>query len=268
MISQSDAQEADTTPPVVNVPADIVVESPDGTAQEITFVAKTSTVLKLDSLAPIPTSGQSWRTVDIFGQLLTIDRQSTISGAEIKLVFTGFTYAGKDHYKITTDNNGKFDWSNIIPIEEGYAIQAVYDGSSNFKSSKSQTEYFDVRSAPLQPQPPSPPPLQITNWGAMLFWIVIIMVVVIVVVRKLKKRKKRSIQYQTTGVSGQQQVYQQAPPKPKAKWRRKSKTPKPQGIEDYDLGPLLYCPNVACRSEHLQTKANGQKYCTKCGWNK
>ena len=29
-------------------------------------------------------------------------------------------------------------------IGEGYAIQAVYDGSSNFKSSKSQTEYFDV----------------------------------------------------------------------------------------------------------------------------
>ena len=129
---------ADTTAPTVNVPADIVVESPDGTAQEITFVAKTSTFLKLDSLAPIPKSSQISRTVDIFGQLLTIDRQSIISGAEIKLVFTGFTYAGKDHYKITTDNNGKFDWSNIIPIEEGYAIQAVYDGSSNFKSSKSK----------------------------------------------------------------------------------------------------------------------------------
>jgi len=120
------------------------------------------------------------------------------------------------------------------------------------------------------PQPPTPPPLQITNWGAMVFWIVIIMVVVIVVVRKLKKRKERSIQYQTTGGSGQQQVYQQAPPKPKRSFRIRKPKPKvqPQGIEDYDLGPLLYCPNVACRSEHLQTKANGQKYCTKCGWNK
>ena len=50
--------------------------------------------------------------------------------------------------------------------------------------------------------------------------------------------------------------------------KRKPKTPKPKTVEDYDLGPLLYCPNVACRSEHLQTKANGKKYCTKCGWNK
>ena len=50
--------------------------------------------------------------------------------------------------------------------------------------------------------------------------------------------------------------------------KRKPKTPKPKAVEDYDLGPLLYCPNVACRSEHLQTKANGKKYCTKCNWNK
>ena len=50
--------------------------------------------------------------------------------------------------------------------------------------------------------------------------------------------------------------------------KRKPKTPKPKAVEDYDLGPLLYCPNVACRSEHLQTKTNGKKYCTKCNWNK
>ena len=64
------------------------------------------------------------------------------------------------------------------------------------------------------------------------------------------------------------QVYQQAPPK-KQKFTefRKPKTPKPKAVEDYDLGPLLYCPNVACRSE-LQTKANGKKYCVKCNWNK
>ena len=64
------------------------------------------------------------------------------------------------------------------------------------------------------------------------------------------------------------QVYQQAPPK-KQKFTefRKPKTPKPKAVEDYDLGPLLYCPNIVCRSE-LQTKANGKKYCTKCNWNK
>ena len=65
------------------------------------------------------------------------------------------------------------------------------------------------------------------------------------------------------------QVYQQAPPK-KQKFAefRKPKTTKPQVVEDYDLGPLLYCPNVACRSEHLQTKVNGKKYFAKCVWNK
>ena len=201
---------------------------------------------------------------------MTIDRQSTISGAEIKLVFTGFTYAGKDHYKITTDNNGKFDWSNIIPIGEGYAIQAVYDGSSNFKSSKSQTEYFDVRSS-SQPGSDTSSEIRSDQDRVYVNWMIIIIVVVgVIVVWRTRRRKERSIQYQPTGGSGQQQAYQQAPPKPKRSFRIRKPKPKvqPQGIEDYDLGPLLYCPNVACRSEHLQAKANGQKYCTKCGWNK
>ena len=57
------------------------------------------------------------------------------------------------------------------------------------------------------------------------------------------------------------------PLKSKTIKKRKPKTPKPKAVEDYDLGPLLYCPNVACRSE-LQTKANGKKYCVKCNWNK
>tara|TARA_B100001013_G_scaffold339288_1_gene261157 strand:+ start:182 stop:571 length:390 start_codon:yes stop_codon:yes gene_type:complete len=90
--------------------------------------------------------------------------------------------------------------------------------------------------------------------------------VIICVVGPISKKVKQQVNQLH---QAQQQVYQQAPPK-KQKFTefRKPKTPKPKAVEDYDLGPLLYCPNVACRSEHLQTKANGQKYCTKCGWNK
>ena len=90
--------------------------------------------------------------------------------------------------------------------------------------------------------------------------------VIICVVGPISKKVKQQVNQLH---QAQQQVYQQAPPKKqKLTEFRKPKTPKPKAVEDYDLGPLLYCPNVACRSEHLQTKANGQKYCTKCGWNK
>ena len=90
--------------------------------------------------------------------------------------------------------------------------------------------------------------------------------VIICVVGPISKKVKQQVNQLH---QAQQQVYQQAPPK-KQKFTefRKPKTTKPKAVEDYDLGPLLYCPNVACRSEHLQTKANGQKYCTKCNWNK
>ena len=89
--------------------------------------------------------------------------------------------------------------------------------------------------------------------------------VIICVVGPISKKVKQQVNQLH---QAQQQVYQQAPPK-KQKFTefRKPKTPKPKAVEDYDLGPLLYCPNVACRSE-LQTKANGKKYCVKCNWNK
>ena len=89
--------------------------------------------------------------------------------------------------------------------------------------------------------------------------------VIICVVGPISKKVKQQVNQLH---QAQQQVYQQAPPK-KQKFTefRKPKTPKPKAVEDYDLGPLLYCPNVVCRSEHLQTKANGKKCCTKCNWD-
>ena len=143
-----------------------------------------------------------------------------------------------------------------------------YGGSSNFKTAQSQLQSFEVRPASFQP--PSPTQPDDNPYAGIAGLLIVVVIIAGIVIGIRGARKKKQTPHQTTGGSGQQQAYQQAPPKPKAKWRRKPKTPKPQVVGDYsglDLDPL-YCPNVTCRSEHLKTKANGQKYCTKCGWNK
>ena len=158
--------------------------------------SKTSTFLKLDLLDNTfrVEDLDSRASITFSGQLLKIDRQSTIPGAVITFAFTGFTMDGNDYHKITTDNNGKFDFGVIMPVGEGYAVQAVYDGSLNFEPSKSQTEYFDVRpvSPPPQVSPPqvSPPTEDPGDNVGGVFLLVIIMVVVIVAIA-IKKRKKR-----------------------------------------------------------------------------
>ena len=128
--------------------------------------SKTSTFLKLDLLDNTfrVEDLDSRASITFTGQLLKIDRQSTIPGAVITFAFTGFTMDGNDYHKITTDNNGKFDFGVIMPVGEGYAVQAVYDGSLNFEPSKSQTEYFDVRpvSPPPQVSPPQVSPPQVS----------------------------------------------------------------------------------------------------------
>jgi hypothetical protein len=154
-----------------------------------------------------------------------------------------------------------------------------YGGSSNFETAKSQTYSLKVFPAgfpePVTPAIPEPTQPDDNPYAGIAGLVIIVVIIAGIVIGIRGARKKKSIQYASpaapTGGSGQQQTWQQAPPKPKATWRRKPK-PKvqPQGIDDYsglDLDPL-YCANVACRSEHLITKANGQKYCTKCGWNK
>ena len=100
---------------------------------------------------------------------------------------------GNDYHKITTDNNGKFVFGVTMPVGEGYAVQAVYDGSLNYKSSKSQTEYFDVRMefAPGSGILEDGATLNDAYLIGTLFWIVIASVVVIPIVVIAKKRKKK-----------------------------------------------------------------------------
>ena len=223
--------------------------------------SKTPTILTLNTL---PSTVKAGETLRFSGSLKTTDG---IPVANEKIFFrNGVNELGS----INTHEDGTFSGTREMhQIGNDYMIFAFfYGGSSNFETAKSQTYSLKVFPVgfPVPPEPTQPEPTQPDdNPYAGIAGLLIIVVIIAGIVIGIKgARKKRSIQYQTIGGSGPQ-----PPPKPKATWRRKPK-PKvqPQGIEDYDLGPLLYCPNVACRSEHLQTKANGQKYCTKCGWNK
>ena len=140
---------------------------------------------------------------------------------------------------------------------------------------------FGVGLLPLPDPPQLPLPLPPTQpddnpYAGIAGLLIIVVIIAGIVIGIRGARKKKQTPYQTTGGSGQQQVQQQVYPQalPKKKRNIGIRKPKPQiqpqGIDDYsglDLDPL-YCANVSCLSEHLKTKANGQKYCTKCGWNK
>jgi hypothetical protein len=188
------------------------------------------------------------------GQILKTDSRLPISGVIIKLVFTGFTSNGNDHYKITTDNNGGYAWEVTMPVGEGYAVQAVYDGSSKNKSSKSQTEYFDVRLASLQPQPQ--PPTQSSGVAGMewiMILIPVIIIVVVVVAIKSRKKTSRTIpQRKTFGVK-----------QPK-KRRTGSPSSVPPSGESASTFAHYECPN--CHSENVVQNPNGSELCSVCGW--
>ena len=167
-----------------------------------TATSKTSTLLTLNPLPStfeIKDQNSPGVGITFSGKLTTSDRQYVITGAKIQLedIRSGQTV------QVTTDDNGEFSIKLNRAAGSNYAINAVFDGSLNFESSKSQTEYFDVRQVSFPPQSPpqiSPPqisPPQISpptedpgdNVGG-VFLLVIIMVVVIVAIA-IKKRKKR-----------------------------------------------------------------------------
>ena len=217
---------------------------------------RTATFLKLDSLDNTfqVEDRDSRASMTFSGQLLKIDRQSTIPGAVITFVFTGFTIDGNDYRKTTTDNNGKFDFGVTMPVGEGYAVNAVFDGSLNFESSKSQTEYFDVRLASLQPQPQ--PPTQSSGVAGME-WImilipVIIIVVVVVAIKSRKKTSRTAPQRRTFGVK-----------QPKKRRTRSPASVPPSG-ESASTFAHYECPN--CHSENVVQNPNGSELCSDCGW--
>ena len=153
---------------------------------------RTATFLKLDSLDNTfrVEKLDSRSSMTFSGQLLKIDRQSTIPGAVITFVFTGFTMDGNDYHKITTDNNGKFDFGVTMPVGEGYAVQAVYDGSLNYKSSKSQTEYFDIR---IDWGEEGTTEEQMEQIGMIMFGVLVLVLVIVVVVIAKKMMKKKPV---------------------------------------------------------------------------
>jgi hypothetical protein len=223
--------------------------------------SKISTVLTLNPLPPTIKVGE---TLTFSGSLMTTDGMPV---ADKKIYLRdGVNELGS----LDTRQDGTFAGTmKMNQAGNDYRVFAFfYGGSSNFETAQSQLQSFEVRPASFQP--PSPTQPDDNPYAGILGLVVLIIVIVGIVIGIKGARKKRPTQYQTTGGSGQQQMYQPVPPKKRKFTRFRKPKPKvqPQGIEDYDLGPLLYCPNVACRSEHLQTKANGQKYCTKCGWNK
>jgi len=235
--------------------------------------SKTSTFLKLDSLdntftAKGPNSGAD---VTYSGELLTGDRKSNITNAEIKLVFTGFTFEGKGHYKMTTDGDGEYELTVLMPIGVGYGVQAVYDGSlsSKFKSSKSQTESFTVMSATspvIPPTSPVIPPTQSSGGSDLNFmWILIILVVVFAVVAVviISKNKKK-----TPRATPQRKTFGVKPP------RKRRITPQPiVGVPSSADGPSTYgyfeCPNChepSAPQGKLRQNPDGSQFCSKCGW--
>ena len=221
--------------------------------------SKTSTFLKLDSLDnTFKAKGTNSRAdVTFSGQLLSADRKLFITGAPITLKFIGFTLDGKDHDKITTDDDGKFNEKFTMPIGKDYGIQAVFDGDKKFEPTKSQTEYFIVTLATSPPQPSPPQPSIRSSGVAGMEWImilipVIIIVVVVVAIKSRKKTSRTAPQRRTFGVK-----------QPK-KRRTGSPASVPPSRESASTFAHYECPN--CHSENVVQNPNGSEYCSDCGW--
>ena len=225
--------------------------------------SKISTVLTLN---PLPSFVKLGETLTFSGSLMTTDGMPV---ADKKISFWN-TGDESEFGWLDTRQDGTFAGTLKMNQADIFIVFAFfYGGSSNFETAQSTTTIFEVSATGSPPTQPDDNP-----YAGIAGLLIAVVVIAGIGIGIRGARKKKQTQHQTTGGSGQQQVQQQVYPQalPKKKRNIGIRKPKPQiqpqGIEDYDLGPLLYCPNVACRSEHLQTKANGQKYCTKCGWNK
>jgi len=116
-----------------------------------TPIPKTPTILKLDS---IPSTFKvkkqnSQADVAFSGKLTTNDRKYFITNAVIHLKDTRFG----ETVTVRTNDNGEFSVNWKWAVGNNYGVYAVYDGSSKYESSKSQTEYFTVKSQSIQSQP-------------------------------------------------------------------------------------------------------------------
>jgi hypothetical protein len=192
---------------------------------------------------------------------MTSDRQYVITGAVIDLKDTKF---GGD-VTVRTDDDGKFNVDWKWAVGDNYGVYAVYDGSSKFVSSKSQTEYFIVTSTtptipPTQPQTPTP-----TSGSFEWVWILVILgavfggVAVVIISKNKKKTPRATPQRKTFGTK--QPRKRQITPQP------------PVGMPSSVDGPSTYgyfeCPNChepSAPQGKLKQNPDGSQFCSKCGW--
>ena len=130
---------------------------------------------------------------------------------------------------------------------------------------------FSVNPVPIDPTTVTTPPERDDGYGGEALFIIIIVVIVVIIIKR--RKKKIPIPVQTPPGGGAT-----TSPAPKPAGRGKilrrgkalimGKQPLKQKSEMEPIH-LLRCGNIACRMEKfLVTEADGQQYCTKCGWKK
>jgi len=206
------------------------------------------TFLKLDSLDNEFTvrDPNSHANMVVTGQLLTADRKNSITNAEIKLEFTGFTFNNKDNYKMKTDSDGKYALEFALPVGGKYSIKAVYDGSTKFNPTKSQTEIFTVLTQTVNPTPIQQPSSSTPSGGfdpTGIVFLVIVSVIIGAVVVIVQKRKKSSKIAQVV---------------PGAKRAARSS---PSGHTE---ARTFECPD--CGSGKIRQNPDGSEFCSDCSW--
>ena len=239
--------------------------------------SKTSTLLILDSIpSTFEAQGQnSQAEVIVSGKLTSSDRQYVITSAIIQLKAERWGTA------ITTDGNGEFSFKKNWDVGNDYGVYAVFDGTSNFEPSKSQTEYFDVRPGAFQPQTTAPTEDSSPAGGMALLVIIMIVVIVAIAIKKRKKKIPVTIPPPSgRGTAGTATITKASKPR---KTPRAGKAPLLMGkirqakravgrqspkVKSF-VEPIHYLRCKHCHlEEFLENEADGQQYCTKCGWKK
>ena len=238
--------------------------------------SKTSTLLILNPLSStFEAQGQnSQAEVIVSGKLTSSDRQYVITSAIIQLK------AERWGTTITTDGNGEFSFKKNWDVGNDYGVYAVFDGTSNFEPSKSQTEYFDVRPGAFQPQTTAPTEDSSPAGGVALLVIIMIVVIVAIAIKKRKKKIPVTIPPPSGGgIAGTATIAKafisrKIPRAGKApllmgKIRQaKSAVGRQSPKAKYKTDHMRYLRCDNCGNEDLVNGSNGEQSCPQCGWKK
>jgi hypothetical protein len=207
-------------------------------------IAKTPTILKLDSIpSTFKVKGQNSQVdVTFSGKLTTSDRKYFITGAQIHLKDTRFG----ETVTVRTDENGKFNVNWKWAIGNNYGVQAVYDGSSKFNPTKSQTEIFTVLTQTANPtsiqQSSSSTPSGGFDPTGIVFLVIVSVIIgaVVVIVQKRKKAPKIA-----QVVPGSKRAARSSP-------------------SGYTEARTFECPD--CGGGHIHQNPDGSEFCADCSW--